>query len=124
MKFSHVFPVVIATMGSLVISVAAETAPKAELPDTGFSVKFMDPSISHAEDFAKFAAGGWYARTQIPADKSRWGGFNELAERNWAILHHILVDTAAAPGDRGSIRQKVGDFFASATDVATIDGLG
>src|SRR5688572_15669445 len=58
----------------------------------GFSAKHMDPAVSPAEDFAKFAAGGWYARTTMPADKSRWGGFSELAERNWADLHAILKE--------------------------------
>ncbi|MEO5959423.1 MAG: M13 family metallopeptidase N-terminal domain-containing protein, partial [Opitutaceae bacterium] len=100
---------------------AAESAP---LADPAFSVKHMDLSVPPATDFAKFAAGGWYARTQMPSDKSRWGGFNELAERNWADLRAILEETAANPGEAGTLRQKVGDFFASATDVATINGLG
>ncbi|HYD83762.1 MAG TPA: M13 family metallopeptidase, partial [Opitutus sp.] len=68
--------------------------------------------------------GKWYAGTKIPADKSRWGGFNELAERNWAALRTIVEEAAAAPGEAGSVRQKVGDFFASAIDTATINARG
>ena len=94
------------------------------LAEPGFSVQHMDRSVAPGTDFAKFAAGGWYARTQIPADKSRWGGFNELNERNWAALRVILEDAAANPGEAGSLKRKVGDFFASAMDVARLKALG
>jgi putative endopeptidase len=84
----------------------------------------MDLSVSPKQDFAKFAAGGWYGRTKIPSDKSRWGGMDELAERNWANVRAIVEAAAANPGGQGSNPQKVGDFFASAMDVATINQLG
>jgi putative endopeptidase len=102
----------------------AASGAEAVLAEPGFSVAHMDRSVPPGTDFAKFAAGGWYARTQIPADKSRWGGFNELNERNWAALRAILEDAAAHPGEAGSLRQKVGDFFASAMDVARLNQLG
>jgi putative endopeptidase len=113
--------------GSLAVACSlapAMTAADAPLPEPGFSVEHMDLSVSPGTDFAKFAAGGWYARTQIPADKSRWGGFNELDERNWAALRTILEDAAANPGEVGTVRQKVGDFFASAMDVARRNEMG
>lgn len=62
---------------------AAENATATSAADPRFSVKHMDPSVPPGQDFARFAAGGWYGRTQIPSDKSRWGGMDELAERNW-----------------------------------------
>ncbi len=103
---------------------AAASEPTSEPADPGFSVERMDLSVSPGADFNRFAAGKWYAETKIPSDKSRWGGFNELAERNWAALRTIVEDAAANPGEPGSVRQKVGDFFASAIDTATIDALG
>ncbi len=96
----------------------------AKLPDTAFSVDKMDRSVDPRVDFAKYAAGGWYANNQIPSDKARWGGFNELDQRNWANLRAIVEEAAANPGEPGSIKQKVGDFYASATDTATINARG
>ncbi|MFM9029127.1 MAG: M13 family peptidase, partial [Opitutaceae bacterium] len=93
-------------------------------PGPGFSVKHMDPSVAPGADFAKVAAGGWYARTTIPSDKSRWGGFDELAERNWGHVRALVEAAAANPGARGSITQKVGDMFAAALDVAAINARG
>ncbi len=95
-----------------------------KLPDPGFNPDKMDRSVDPRTDFAKYAAGGWYARNQIPGDKSRWGGFNELSERNWANLRVLVEDAAANPGAPGSIKQKVGDFYASALDTATINQRG
>src|SRR5690349_3279545 len=98
-----------ATAVSVAVLSSERTASGAETAtaDPGFSVQHMDRSVAPGTDFAKFAAGGWYARTQIPADKSRWGGFNELNERNWAALRVILEDAAANPGEAGSLKRKV-----------------
>lgn len=92
--------------------------------DPGFSVDKMDRSVDPRVDFAKYAAGGWYANNQIPSDKARWGGFNELDQSNSAKLRAIVEEAAANPGESGSIKQKVGDFYASATDTATINARG
>jgi putative endopeptidase len=95
-----------------------------KLPDPGFSIDKMNQSVDSRTDFAKYAAGGWYARTQIPADKSRWGGFGELSERNWANLRALVEAAAANPGVPGGVSQKVGDLYASALDTATINRRG
>ncbi len=105
------------------VSLTADPAP-APLADPGFSIDKMDLSVDPRVDFARFAAGGWYARNEIPSDKARWGGFNELAERTWAQVRTLVEDAAANPGAPGSVKQKVGDLFASATDTAAINALG
>jgi putative endopeptidase len=92
--------------------------------DLRFSVEHMDRSVSPGTDFAKYAWGGWAARTEIPSDKARWGSGDMLGENNWARIRSILEDAAANPGAPGSSRQKVGDFFASAMDTAAIDAAG
>jgi len=44
-------------------------------------------------DFYRYANGSWIANHPIPADKSRWGAFIELQERNWFLIHQILDDS-------------------------------
>ncbi|ACB75094.1 M13 family metallopeptidase [Opitutus terrae] len=107
----------------LAASVAAAEASR-PLVDPGFAIERMDLSVAPGTDFARFAAGKWYETTQIPADKSRWGGFDELREQNWAALREIVEETAAQPAAAGSVPQKVGDFYASAMDTARINALG
>ena len=94
------------------------------MADPGFSLDKMDRSVDPRADFAKYAAGGWYARHEIPADKSRWGGFNELTETNWAKVRGVVETAAAHPGAAGGISQKVGDFFTSAMDTVAINARG
>ncbi len=59
----------------------------------------------------------------IPADKSRWGRFNQLAEYNQYVLRDIL-DQTQAPGQHTAIQTKVGDYYAACMDEATIEKKG
>ena len=60
----------------------------------------------------------------MPADKARWGSFNELEQFNQLALKGILEAAAARPQKPGSVEQKVGDFFKSAMNAAAIDAAG
>jgi putative endopeptidase len=112
-----------AALCAAVTLTAADPEPR-PLPDPGFGLDKMDRSVDPRVDYVKFAAGGWYAKNEIPADKSRWGAFEELREQNWIKQKAIVEESAANPGAPGGIRQKVGDFFASATNVEAINALG
>ena len=89
-----------------------------------FSVAHLDKSVDPGMDFFQFATGTWRKNNPVPADKSRWGGFDELAERNWGHVRALVEAAAANPGAAGSNTQKVGDLFASALDVAMINARG
>jgi putative endopeptidase len=103
---------------------AQKTSNESKALSQAFGVDKMDRTVEPRADFAKYAAGGWYARTQIPADKARWGAIMELAEINMERLKVIAEEAAAKPGAPGSPGQQVGDFYASAIDVATINRRG
>jgi endothelin-converting enzyme/putative endopeptidase len=74
-------------------------------------------------DFYQYACGNWMKNNPIPADKSSWGRFNELAERNRYVLRDIL-DQAQAPGKHSAIEQKVGDYYAACMDETVIEKRG
>ena len=59
----------------------------------------------------------------IPPDQSRWGRFDELAERNRAILREILEDSSANP-QRAALDQKIGDYYAACMDEPAIERKG
>ena len=102
----------------------AAADPDADPPVPRFSTAYMDPAVSPRVDFANYAAGAWYRTTEIPADKSSWGSFNQLDLRNFFLIRHVLEDAAVNPGAAGTLRQQVGDFYASALDTAAIDAAG
>jgi putative endopeptidase len=90
----------------------------------GLDRRNLDERVRACTDFYQFANGGWLRRNTIPADRSQWGAGGELVERNDSLLHRILDQAAASGAPRGTVRQKVGDFYASALDSARIEALG
>jgi len=94
-----------------------------EPPVPAFSVSYMDRSISPAVDFYSFADGQWVKDNPVPADKARWGGFTQLAERNAYLIHALLEDAAASDSPKGTPRREVGDFYVSAMDTNRLEQL-
>ena len=69
------------TMPVLAETVAAPAPSPAAKPmfgDWGVDLTGMDTSIKPGDDFYDFVNGAWAKRTEIPADKSSWGGFGIL----------------------------------------------
>jgi putative endopeptidase len=85
----------------------------------------MDSSVKPCANFYQYATGGWTRANPVPADKSRWGGFEVLEERNRAVLQSILQEVSARTDwPSGSTEQKVGDFYASGMNEAAIESAG
>jgi len=89
-----------------------------------FSAAYIDRSVDPRADFARYAFGAWQKMNPVPADKARWGSFNELEQYNQLALKGILEAAAARTPKPGSVEQKVGDFFKSAMDTAAVDAAG
>ncbi len=109
---------------------AAATAPvAAQAPAAGTSLGIdttnMDRSVRPQDDFFRFVNGGWLDRTEIPADKSSWGSFQQLADRSDDALKEIVEAAAAdATAKPGSETQKVRDYYNAFMDTARIEQLG
>jgi putative endopeptidase len=88
-----------------------------------FSLDYLDRSVNPATNFYQFACGTWIKENPVPADKSRWGSFIEVGERNWFLLHEILESSITNPAPANSPAQKVRDFYKSATDTNRLEGL-
>jgi len=89
---------------------------------SGFDPAAMDLTAKPCVDFYQYACGGWLKANPIPADQSRWGRFNELAERNKLILRGVLEAAAAAPKDDAS--RRVGVLYAACMDEAAVEAAG
>src|SRR5579872_7105478 len=63
-----------------------------EIPS--FDLTAMDKAADPCVDFYQYACGSWTKSNPIPADKSRWGRFNELGEHNLYVLHDILEEAS------------------------------
>jgi putative endopeptidase len=101
-------------------SSAPPEAPK-EVPS--FDLTAIDKTIDPCVDFYQYACGNWIKNNPIPADKSRWGRFNGLADYNQYVLREIL-DQAQASKNPSPIQKKVGDYYAACMDEAAIEKRG
>jgi endothelin-converting enzyme/putative endopeptidase len=93
----------------------------AEIPV--FDVNAIDKTADPCVDFYQYSCGTWMKNNPIPADKSRWGRFDQLSERNRYILRDIL-NQAETPGKHSSIETMVGDYYAACMDESTIEKKG
>ena len=114
---------------SAALLLAAATAG-AQAPEqtTPLDRRNLDTTCTACADFFRFANGGWLKRTSIPAAYPIYGAFDELSDRNEAVLHEILEADAAAVMRRsepeGSVAWKVGAFYATCMDTAAIERRG
>lgn len=84
----------------------------------------MDDAVRPQDDLFAHANGGWLARTEIPADKGRYGTFDILRERAEEQVRRIITEVAGADSPPGSVAAKVGDLFASFMDTGRVEALG
>ncbi len=116
----------LALVTSLALVLAHAQAGAAETAKPVYDIKDLDPAISACQDFNGYANGKWIAANPIPADRTRWGAFDQLREQS-LDAQHKLVDAADANADKaatGSITQKIGWLYRSGMDEAAIDKAG
>jgi predicted metalloendopeptidase len=118
MRFVKLICVALLTCGAaLAQTPATPTAP------VSFDRSAMDVKADPCQDFYQYACGGWRSSHPVPADKSRFGRFDELREYNLYVLRAILEDSAK-PGVHDANKKKVGNFYAACMDESTIEAKG
>jgi len=85
----------------------------------------MDLNYKPGNDFNLYASGTWIKNNPVPAKETRWGSFNVLRDFNINAVKNILLeaenDKTAKPG---SVKRRIGDFYAAGMDSIGIEKLG
>src|SRR5438309_10839582 len=108
-------------------SCAAAPADKssAALAGTGLlDPASLDHKVDSCADFYGFVNAKWVAANPVPADRTRWGTFDELREASLKAQRAIIEDPAIAKAQAGTIEQKLGDFYATGMDEAAVERAG
>ncbi len=91
---------------------------------SGLDASGMDRSVRPQDDLFSAMNGTWYATTQIPADKSRYGTFIKLRDLSDERVKAIIDALSNSDQARGSVEQKIAAYYRSYTDTAAIDRDG
>ena len=71
-------------------------APKPRIGAWGFDLTTMDRAAKPGDDFFRYSNGIWLDTFEIPADRSRYGAFDQLAEAAEKDVHAIIDELAAS----------------------------
>ncbi|OIQ89680.1 neutral endopeptidase [mine drainage metagenome] len=107
----------------LTLAVAAGAASSPALV-SGIDMQNVDAKVRPQDDFFRYVNGNWLAKTRIPADKSGWGAFYEVAEDTSKQLRGIVEKVAAQKQAPGSIEQKIADLYKSFMAKDRLETLG
>ena len=92
--------------------------------DGDFLTRAIDKSVNPGKDFFKYATGTWMKNNPIPASERAWGIGNLVQEETYSRLRTILESAEKSGSLLGSNEQKIGDFYFSGLDTATINKAG
>lgn len=90
----------------------------------GFDLSNFDKSVAPQQDFFRFVNGNWLSNTEIPADRARWGSFDELRENADRQVLEIIRELAAGTHQQDSDAQKIADLYRSFLNEPLIEALG
>ena len=107
---------------AFVVSLGTAAAPVD--PNASDLSQNIDRSIKPGDDFYRYANGGWLKTAAIPAGQSSYDTRAILIERTSQRVADLIQDAAAARPAKGSIAQKVGDYYASFMDEDGIEAKG
>lgn len=117
---AHLFLAAVFTINALTLFAQPEQS-KAKLIDPSN----MDLTVKPGDDFQNYAGGVWLKNNPVPPKETTWGSFSILRDFNVKAVREILNEAAAdKKATPGSVKKRVGDFYAAAMDSMAIENAG
>lgn len=95
----------------------------------GIDLAELDPEVRPQDDLFRHVNGKWIERTEIPADKARYGSFTVLAENAEAAVREIITgmpapaETVISGGEEREA-EKIAALYASFMNTDRVNELG
>ncbi|MEZ5918064.1 MAG: M13 family metallopeptidase [Parvularculaceae bacterium] len=103
---------------------ADTAAAKPVFGDWGIDLAQRDQTVAPGDDFARYVNGAWLDSFVIPADLPGYVSFTMLRLEAEDDIKAIVEELAAKDSAKGSLEQKVGDFYKSWMDVDAVNAAG
>ncbi len=100
------------------------TALNAQRVTSGIKTDNLDKSAKPTEDFYQYACGGWMKANPLDAEHSRYGSFDKLADDNQKHLKEIILETAKAKNEKGSVADKIATLYNIGMDSVRLQQQG
>ena len=101
----------------------ASEGQSAILGSFGIATENMDRTVQPGDNFYEFVNGGWLQKTEIPADRSRYGVFSVLADQAEKRVRGI-IESAANSENPSADEKRIGDFYNAYLNMERIETLG
>ena len=112
-------------LSTMLYSCKSSQEATAKKESVGINVSYMDKSINPADDFNRYVNGTWLDKTEIPADRTRWGSFDELRKNTdddvMIILKEAINDKTIDPN---SDQAKAINLYKSVLDTISRNKTG
>ena len=82
----------------------------------GITLANMDTTAIPGNDFYQYANGGWIASHPLKPEHSRFGTFDELAEKSEEQVKDLIGEISQKDNEQGSVAQKISDLYLLAMD--------
>ncbi|MFD1215179.1 MULTISPECIES: M13 family metallopeptidase [Microbulbifer] len=102
-------------------SITESATPVAEL-GSGIDLSAMDTSVRPQDDFFQYVNGTWMKNTEIPSDKSRWGGFSMLRDKATEEVKALIMEAGEHAESAGA--KQIGDLYNSFMNEELIEKKG
>ncbi len=83
---------------------------------SGINLADLNQTVKAGDDFYSFACGGWMKNNPLPAAYSRFGSFDRLGQDNNKRVNFILNDLLKGTYSKGTVEQKLSDYYKLAMD--------
>lgn len=90
----------------------------------GVDLSVQNAAVKPGDDFYAWTNGKWLDSFVIPADRSRYGSFDLLAEKSEQRVRKIIDDLAAAKPETDTSEGKIAAYFNAYMDTDAIEAAG
>ncbi|HAM37066.1 MAG TPA: peptidase M13 [Elusimicrobia bacterium] len=90
----------------------------------GVDISAMDKTVRPQDDFFRYVNGTWLKNFKMPADKSRFGVFDQLIEAADIAVRGIIEEVSAEEHAPGTDQQRIADFYKSFLNTDAVEAIG